>query len=101
MDRNEQAAMAVLLCDYPIWTLPYVGDMVDRRQRRNDARAKRETLKVGYENFGECLALLGGDCEDLAKGITKVRRSLKRYVTAPTPGDALPPGHVQNVLGET
>lgn len=71
--------------------------MVDRRQRREDARAKRETLKVGYENFGECLALLGGDCEDLAKGITKVRRALKKYVGSPAASTELE-GHVRNVL---
>lgn len=93
--RNEQASMAILLCDYPIWTLPYVGDMIDRRQRREDARAKRETLKVGYENFGECLALLGGDCEDLAKGITKVRRALKKYVSSNAQDVE---AHVRNVL---
>lgn len=92
MTRQEQASMAVLLCDYPIWTLPYVGDMIDRRKRQQD----RETLKIGYENFGECLALLGGDCEDLAKGITKVRRALKKYVQ--TSKDLPPDDHTQKIL---
>lgn len=95
MSRNEQASFAILLCDYPIWTLPYVGDMIDRRQRREESRLRREMLKVGYENFGECLALLGGDCEDLAKGITKVRRALKKFVSN---GEPIANKHIANVL---
>lgn len=86
MDSNQQADIAFLLIDYPVTILPYISDEIDRRKRRqrisniaaivSDAGEGR---KVGIENFGEVLALLGGDCEDLAKGIIKVSRALDEY----------------------
>ncbi len=83
MDANEQARIAFLLIDYPVTILPYIGDQVDRRNRKTSIAAAihQGHLKVGYENFGEVLALMGGDCEDLAKGITKVARALKNFIT--------------------
>jgi hypothetical protein len=81
MDKQQKARFAFLLIDYPVTILPYIGDMVDRRSRRSkNINAAIEALKVGCENFGECLALLGGDCEDLIKGITKIQRALKLYI---------------------
>ena len=82
MDANEQARIAFLLIDYPVTILPYIGDQVDRRNRKTSIAAAihQGHLKVGYENFGEVLALMGGDCEDLAKGITKVARALKIFI---------------------
>jgi hypothetical protein len=85
MDKNEQARIAFLLIDYPVTILPYIGDQVDRRNRKSGiaAAVHQGHLKVGYENFGEVLALMGGDCEDLAKGITKVARALKIFLQSP------------------
>jgi hypothetical protein len=94
MDKNEQARIAFLLIDYPVTILPYIGDQVDRRSRRNirsiAAAIQQGHLKVGYENFGEVLALMGGDCEDLAKGITKVARALSIFIKSPPPAPAKP-----------
>ncbi len=85
MDNNEQARIAFLLADYPVTILPYIGDQVDRRSRKSirtvAAAIHAGHLKVGYENFGEVLALMGGDCEDLAKGITKVARALEIFIS--------------------
>ncbi len=81
MDKHQKARFAFLLIDYPVTILPYIGDTIDRRSRHKEfINAAVEMLKVGCENFGECLALLGGDCEDLIKGITKIQRALKLYI---------------------
>lgn len=86
MNKQERSRIAFLVMDYPITVMPYIGDAVFRRRRNARAvinavfgtteRNEREPT----DNWGACLALLGGDCEDLALGITLVSRSLSQFL---------------------
>lgn len=87
MNKQEQSRIAFLLMDYPITIMPYIGDAVYRRRRSAQAAINavfgddnNGSGKEPNDNWGVCLALLGGDCEDLALGITVVGRSLKDYL---------------------
>lgn len=87
MNKQEQSRIAFLLMDYPITIMPYIGDAVYRRRRTAQAVINavfgddnNGSGREANDNWGVCLALLGGDCEDLALGITVVARSLSEFL---------------------
>lgn len=76
-DKNEQARITFLTLDYPITTMPYIADEIDRRSNTPFARAMQG--KQGYEQFSNSAALLAGDCEDFARGGNLMARALLQF----------------------
>lgn len=95
LGKNEQARIVFQLIDYPITIMPYISDEVDRRRRRTGSGKTLQDIgvlmreesgrKVGFEQFmGQVIAIMCGDCEDLAKGITTIARAWKKFQENPT-----------------